>query len=116
MAFGRSLLKSVTTDVSYKVDLGVVFVLGVQALLIFLIVDALGSYGSNDPAGSWSFLVSRFYYPGIAAFMVPLLLAFETFSSGVKSTILQYAGVFTLLWATSNILYFFPQFFLADAW
>jgi hypothetical protein len=87
-----------------------------QYLGLLLMMEALVGLALSNVIPVWTFLVPRFYYPGIAVIFVPLmiLLTSESVQKFAGSQIA--VAAISLLWATSNILYFFPQFFLADAW
>jgi hypothetical protein len=87
-----------------------------QYLCLFFLIEAAASYGATTGAGAWSFLVPRFFYPGIACVFVPLLLAVQKIDEHPARVGYRLFTLSALFWSTINVLYFYPQFFLADAW
>lgn len=115
-SLSRNYLTKDTANEGFRIDYRVISCLFLQAVLFALLLDSVGSYGNTTAPGAWSFLVTRFFYPGIAVVFVPILLAIDSCPSQKKSQVLKVFRYTSLTWATLNLLYFHPRFFLADAW
>jgi len=115
-SISRSFLRKEPSKSEFNFDSRLLFCLLMQAVVFALLVDSIGSYGSTTAPGAWSFLVTRFFYPGVAIVFVPIILAIESYSSERRTQVMKVIHFASLSWATVNIIYFYPNFFLASAW
>lgn len=112
----KSFCSEEATETDFKFNSRVIFCLMFQATLLALLIDSVGAYGNTTGAGAWSYLVTRFFFPGVAVLFVPILLAIDSYSAANRASVLRIIHYSSLSWATLNVLYFYPKFFLADAW
>jgi hypothetical protein len=115
-SISRNFLYKDQLNLEFKINTRMLLCLFLQAVGFALLVDSIGSYGSTTAPGAWSFLVTRFFYPGVAVVFVPIMLAIESYSLERRTQVMKMIHFATLSWATANIIYFYPNFFLASAW